>query len=99
MDSWHATCLGLRHRPELKLALALQMGFLRMNGRLLEAVRIVPPLLWKQLGTRVAVDAPDLASLRTMYRRAPTMRNACSVRANAHYRPLWLCDRRPILTS
>jgi hypothetical protein len=36
-----------RRRPELKLALALQIGFLRMSGRLLEAVRIVPPLLWK----------------------------------------------------
>ena len=39
-----------RRRPELKLALALQIGFLRMSGRLLEAVRIVPPLLWKHLG-------------------------------------------------
>lgn len=41
-----------RRRPELKLALALQIGFLRMSGRLLEAVRIVPPLLWKHLGVR-----------------------------------------------
>lgn len=29
----------------LKLALALQIGFLRMTGRLLEAVRSVPPAL------------------------------------------------------
>lgn len=33
-----------RRRPELKLELALQMGFLRMSGRLLDAVRIVPPV-------------------------------------------------------
>ena len=33
-----------RRRPELKLGLALQIGFLRMSGRLLEAVRIVPRL-------------------------------------------------------
>ena len=58
---------------ELKLALALQIGFLRMSGRLLEAVRIVPPLLWKHLGARFNVAAPDLASLRAMYRRAPTL--------------------------
>jgi hypothetical protein len=32
-----------RRGPALKLALALQIGFLRMTGRLLEAVRIVPP--------------------------------------------------------
>jgi hypothetical protein len=56
-----------RRRPELKLALALQIGFLRMSGRLLEAVRIVPPLLWKHLGARFNVAAPDLASLRAMY--------------------------------
>jgi len=48
-----------RRRPELKLALALQIGFLRMSGRLLEAVRIVPPLLWKHLGARFNVAAPD----------------------------------------
>ena len=62
-----------RRRPELKLALALQIGFLRMSGRLLEAVRIVPPLLWKHLGARFNVAAPNLASLRAMYRRAPTL--------------------------
>ena len=62
-----------RRRPELKLALALQIGFVRMSGRLLEAVRIVPPLLWKHLGARFNVTAPDLASLRAMYRRAPTL--------------------------
>jgi TnpA family transposase len=62
-----------RRRPELKLGLALQMGFLRMSGRLLDAVRIVPPLLWRHLGERFGVAAPDLASLRAMYRRAPTL--------------------------
>ena len=58
-----------RRRPELKLALALQIGFLRMSGRLREAVRIVPPLLWKPLRARFNGAAPDLASLRAMYRR------------------------------
>jgi hypothetical protein len=53
MDDWQATFLGLkqldRRRPALKLGLALQIGFLRMCGRLLDAVRIVPPELWRQL--------------------------------------------------
>ena len=62
-----------RRRPELKLGLALQIGFLRMSGRLLEAVRIFPPLLWRHLGLRFGGVAPDLASLRAMYRRAPTL--------------------------
>jgi len=62
-----------RREPELKLGLALQIGFLRMSGRLLEAVRIVPPALWRHLGHQFSVDAPNLASLRAMYRRAPTL--------------------------
>src|ERR1022692_2456826 len=53
-----------RRRPALKLGLALQIGFLRMSGRLLDAVRIVPPALWKHLGSQFGAQAPDLASLR-----------------------------------
>jgi hypothetical protein len=38
-----------RRRPALKLGLALQIGFLRMSGRVLDAVRIVPAVLWRHL--------------------------------------------------
>src|ERR1700735_5560805 len=62
-----------RRGPALKLALALQIGFLRMTGRLLEAVRIVPPALWRHLGEQLGVAAPDLASLRSMYQRRRTL--------------------------
>ena len=62
-----------RRGPALKIALALQIGFLRMTGRLLEAVRMVPPALWQHLGTQFDVAAPDLASLRAMYRRRRTL--------------------------
>src|SRR5271168_1311669 len=41
-----------RRSPALKLALALQIGFLRMTGRLLEALRMVPPTLWRHLGAQ-----------------------------------------------
>jgi hypothetical protein len=44
------------------LGLALQIGFLRMSGRLLDAVPMVPPALWRHLGTQFAIAAPDLAS-------------------------------------
>lgn len=41
--------------------LALQIGFLRMTGRLLEALRLVPRALWCHLGTQfVDIEAPDL---------------------------------------
>jgi len=62
-----------RRGPKLQLGLALQIGFLRMRGRLLDAVRMVPPVLWRHLGEKLAITAPDLASLRAMYRRAPTL--------------------------
>jgi hypothetical protein len=39
----------------------LQIGFLRMTGRLLKTVRIVPPALWRHLGEQLGVAAPDLA--------------------------------------
>jgi hypothetical protein len=53
--------------------LALRIGFLRMTRRLLEAVRIVPPALWRHLGEQLGVAAPDLASLRSMYQRRRTL--------------------------
>lgn len=62
-----------RRGPELKLGLALQIGFLRMSGRLLDALRIVPAMLWRHLGEQFAAAASDLASLRAMYRRRRTL--------------------------
>ena len=62
-----------RRRPELKLGLALQIGFLRMSGLVLDAVRIVPTVLWRQLGEQFHIASPDLASLRAMYRRDKTL--------------------------
>jgi Domain of unknown function (DUF4158) len=62
-----------RRGPALKIALALQIGFLRMTGRLLEAVRMVPPALWQHLGKQFDVAPPELASLRATYRRRRTL--------------------------
>jgi TnpA family transposase len=53
--------------------LALQIGFLRMSGRVLDAVRIVPAVLWRHLGEQFNMAAPDLASLRAMYGRGNTL--------------------------
>jgi hypothetical protein len=46
-----------RRRPALKLGLALQIGFLRMCGRLLDAVRIVPPALASRPDLRAGPSA------------------------------------------
>jgi hypothetical protein len=34
---------------------------------LLDAVPMVPPALWRHLGSQFAIAAPDLASLRALY--------------------------------
>jgi hypothetical protein len=62
-----------RRTPALRLGLALQLGFLRLCGQPLAAVGAVPPALWRHLGTQFEVTAPDLASLRVMYRRLSTL--------------------------
>jgi Domain of unknown function (DUF4158) len=41
--------IDARRGAALKLGLALHIGFLRMSGRLLDAFRVVPPVLWRQL--------------------------------------------------
>ena len=62
-----------RRGDSLKLGLALHIGFLRMSGRLLDAVRVVPPGLWRHLGNELGIDAPEIASLRAMYGRGRTL--------------------------
>lgn len=62
-----------RRNDALKLALALHIGFLRMSGRLLDGVRIVPPALWRHLGAELGIEAPQIASLRAMYGRGRTL--------------------------
>ncbi len=89
-----------RRGPELKLGLALQIGFLRMSGRVLEAVRIAPPVLWRHLGEQYNVAAPDLASLRAMYRRRRTLfehqDQACEVLG---FRPITELQRRALVRA
>ncbi|MHB8453164.1 MAG: DUF4158 domain-containing protein [Acidiferrobacterales bacterium] len=63
-----------RRRPELQLGLALLIGFLRLGGRLLDAVRIVPAVLWQHLSAQLSIAPPGLASRRALYRRAQTLR-------------------------
>jgi hypothetical protein len=61
-------------QPAHKLGLALHIGFLRMSGRPLSAVRRVPANLLQYLGTQLAIEVvPDLASLRALYRRGRTL--------------------------
>ena len=65
--------IGSRCGDAHKLGLALHIGFLRMSGRLLDAFRIVPSAMWRHLGGELAVDAPELASIRALYGPSRTL--------------------------
>jgi len=66
-----------------KLGLALHTGFLRLSGRPLTAVRVVPVSLWTHLGKELDVRAPELASLKTLYVRLTLAHLASGLEAAA----------------
>jgi Domain of unknown function (DUF4158) len=87
-----------RRGPELTLGLALKIGFLRMSGRLLGAVRVVPAALSRHLGRQFNVAAPDLASLRAMYRHRRTLFEHQDVAcAGLEFHPLTEAQRRALV--
>jgi Domain of unknown function (DUF4158) len=51
---------------------ALQLGFVRMTGTTLDSLEYVPPSLLRHLGRQFVQRAPDLATLRSLYRRTQT---------------------------
>lgn len=61
-------------RSELNsLALALQIGFLKMTGRSLNSVEIVPVAVLEYLGHQLKCTPPHIASIRAFYRRRRTL--------------------------
>ncbi|MDG0854458.1 Tn3 family transposase [Roseateles puraquae] len=65
-------CIGQRQKPLFKLAVALQIGFIRMSGITLDAVDNVPKRLWRHLADQIGVqDPPDIASLASIYAERP----------------------------
>jgi hypothetical protein len=56
-----------RYRDSLRLGAALQIGFLKMCGRPLDAIQRVPADLLKHLGEQLEIPAPTIATLRALY--------------------------------
>jgi Domain of unknown function (DUF4158) len=56
-----------RYRDSLRLGAALQIGFLKMCGRPLDAIQRVPANLLKHLGEHLEIAAPTIATLRALY--------------------------------
>jgi hypothetical protein len=57
-----------RYKDTLRLGVALQLGFLTMCGRTLHAFQRVPAELLKHLGEQMEIPAPDIATLRALYK-------------------------------
>ena len=51
-----------------RLAVALHIGFVRMTGRTLDAFERIPKRLWTHIADQIGVAAPDIATLRSLYR-------------------------------
>jgi TnpA family transposase len=56
-----------RYRDSLRLGAALQIGFLKMSGRPLDAIQRVPADLLKHLGEQFEIPSPTIATLRALY--------------------------------
>lgn len=54
-----------------RLALALQIGFLKMTGRTLNSVELIPSEILDHLGRHLDCVPPRIASVRAFYRRRP----------------------------
>ena len=67
------TVIDARYGATHKLGRSLHMGFLRLSGRSLNAVRVVPVSLWAHLGKELGVRSPELAFLKALYGRRSTL--------------------------
>ncbi len=65
--------LRIRYPRRLRLGAALQLGFVRMTGTTLDAFDYVPANVMKHVAEMLGISAPQLATLRAMYRRRATL--------------------------
>lgn len=58
-----------------RLGLALHIGFLRFSGTLLNSTDLIPPAVLAHIGKQIAPEkrAPQIASIRSVYKRRSTL--------------------------
>lgn len=56
-----------------RIAFSLQLGFLKMTGRSLNSVELVPPSILEIIGEEIGCAVPRIASIRALYRRRRTL--------------------------
>ena len=67
--------ISTRERGLHRLAVALQVGFLRMAGRPLLQWQVIPAVILEFLGEQLQIEAPTIASLRALYQYRTTLFN------------------------
>jgi len=65
--------LRRRFRSRARLGAAIQLGFVRMSGTMLDTLDYVPRAVLAHLGQQLALPAPELTTLRALYRRRKTL--------------------------
>ena len=73
-DAQEQEAIRRAFRSRLRIAAALQLGFLRLSGTTLSVIEHVPVAVLHHVGRQFGVHAPDLATLRSLYRRKKTRR-------------------------
>ena len=63
--------LRRRFRARGRLGAAIQLGFVRMTGTTLDALDHVPREVLAHVGQQLGQPAPELATLRALYRGSP----------------------------
>lgn len=56
-----------------RLAIGAHLGFIKLTGCTLDKFNVLPTRLLEYLGGQLNIEAPDIASLRTLYRRRQTL--------------------------
>ena len=69
LDQGELASVRERRGPLNRLALALQIGFLKMTGRTLNSVELIPAAILDHLGRHLDCVPPRIASVRAFYRR------------------------------
>ena len=69
LDESELASIRERRGPLNRLALALQVGFLKMTGGTLNSVELIPPEILDHLGRQLDCVPPRIASIRAFYRR------------------------------
>lgn len=72
-DAAELAAIRTRKKDVLRVAAAIQLGFLKMTGCPLAALRVIPARLLRHVAAQLRVDPINIGSLRTIYEREKTL--------------------------